>query len=228
MTRAKVGADLLRSIPLFNNVSDAHFANLLAAASLCQFATRTVLFNEGDSASNLYVLLHGAAELYSEQDERRVTIAVIRTVRPLVLYAVLADYSPLSARSLEQSDMVAVPARMVADLFAYDQGFAAAAIAELATECQELVEDLKSQRLRTTMERVAHWMLRSDRRNGETGQFVIPFDKRVLASYLGMAPEHLSRSFSALAAAGVVVQGRSITLTDRVALSEAAGLELPE
>jgi CRP/FNR family transcriptional activator FtrB len=228
MTKVKAGAELLRSIPLFNKVSEANFAELMAAASLRHFPSRTVLFNEGDSASNLYILIRGAVELFSEQGERRVTTAVVRTVRPLVLYAVLADQSPLSARTLEESQILAVPAKLVLNLFARDQGFADAAIAELASECREVVEDLKSQRLRTTTERVAHWMLRCDSRNGATGQFTIPFDKRVLASYLGMAPEHLSRSFSALAAVGVVVEGRSITLTDRVALSEAAGLELPE
>ena len=101
-------------------------------------------------------------------------------------------------------------------------------ILELAGECHELVEDLKNHRLRSTIERVAHWMLRGDRKTGETGQIVIPFDKRVLASYLGMAPEHLSRSFATLASSGVEVHGRSVTLTDRAALSEAAGLDVPD
>ena len=166
----------------------------------------------------------GALELYSEDDERSSTIAIVPAVNTLVLSSILKDQTPLSARILEPTELLAVPVKLFVALLGRDPGFAYAVMQELASECQEIIEDFKSHRLRSTTERVANWMLRYDRKSGSTGRFVIPFDKRVLASYLGMAPEHLSRSFSALASAGVVVDGRRITLTDRAALLAAAGL----
>jgi hypothetical protein len=45
-----------------------------------------------------------------------------------------------------------------------------------------------------------------------------------LASYLDMAPEHLSRNLAALAPAGLVVRGRRVVLTDRPALVARPGL----
>jgi CRP/FNR family transcriptional regulator, transcriptional activator FtrB len=224
----KASAGLIRSIPLFHSISDQSCSDLAAASTLRQFAARTILFNEGASAEKLYIVVRGSAELFSEQDERYCTLAVVPAVKPLALYAVLSERSPLSARILEPSELVAVPIKLVVDLFGKDPAFAAAVMQELASECHELVEDSKSHRLRSTIERVAHWMLRADRKSGDTGHIVIPFDKRVLASYLGMAPEHLSRSFHALTSAGVAVHGRSVTLSDRAALSEAAGMDVPE
>lgn len=224
----KASAELIRSIPLFANASDETCSDLAAVATLRKFAVRTILFNEGSRPDDLYIVVQGSAELFSEHDERHCTLAVVPAVRPLALCAILSDRNPLSARVLEPSELIVVPADLVADLFGRDLEFAKAAMQELASECYEMVEDFKSHRLRSTIERVAHWMLRLDRKSGETGRIIIPFDKRVLASYLGMAPEHLSRSFSALASAGVVVQGRNITLKDRAALSLAAGLSLPE
>jgi len=224
----KPGDALIRLIPLFSDISDQARSELAAAATLRQFAARAVLFNEGSKPDNLYIVLKGSAELFSEHDERYCTLAVVPSVRPLGLGAVLSGHNALSARTLEQSELIAVPANLVIELLDRDAAFAKAVIEQLARDTRELVEDFKNHRLRSTVERVAHWMLRGDRDGGDTGHIVIPFDKRVLASYLGMAPEHLSRSFSALASAGVEVHGRSVTLNDRAALTEAAGMDVPE
>ena len=224
----KPGIELIRSIPLFESISDQSCAEIAAAATLRDVAARTALFAEDTKPDNLYVVVKGSAELFSEHDERYCTLAVVPSVKPLGLGAVLSGHNALSARTLEQSELIAVPANLVMALLDRYPAFAKAVIEQLARESRELVEDFKNHRLRSTVERVAHWMLRGDRDGGDTGHIVSPFDKRVLASYLGMAPEHLSRSFSALASAGVEVHGRSVTLNDRAALSEAAGMDVPE
>ena len=220
--------ELIRSIPLFSDISDQAGSELAAAATLHDVPARTTLFAEDTKPDNLYIVLKGSAELFSEHDERYCTLAVVPSARPLGLGAVLSGHNALSARTLEQSELITVPANLVMELLDRYPAFAKAVIEQLARDTRELVEDFKNHRLRSTVERVAHWMLRGDRDGGDTGHIVIPFDKRVLASYLGMAPEHLSRSFSALASAGVEVHGRSVTLNDRVALSEAAGMDVPE
>ena len=225
MTANNVDAALLRSVHLFGKLSEGHLPRLVAASSLHRVAARTVLFAEGDRLDALYVVVHGAVELYSERVDRRFTVAVVRAMRPLALASVVAGRNPLSARVLEPSELMVVPALLVVELAGRDPAFACVVAHELAVGCHEIIEDFRSHRLRTTTERVAHWMLRCDESSGRTGRFVIPYDKRVLASYLGMAPEHLSRSFSALASAGVVVSGRRIMFTDRAALSAAAGFD---
>ena len=103
--------------------------------------------------------------------------------------------------------------------------FARAIMYELAGELRELIKHFKNQRLRTTVERLAEWMLRSDQDAGGTGHFVIPYGKRVLASHLGMAPENLSRNLASLAPLGVAVRGRHVSLSDRAALAHFARAE---
>jgi CRP/FNR family transcriptional regulator, transcriptional activator FtrB len=223
-----IDADLLRSVHLFASLSEAHLPSVVAAAALRPVPARTVLFAEGDRLDSLHIVVKGAVELYSEHSGRRFTVAVVRALRPLALASIMVEHNPLSARALEPSELVVVPAPLVVELFGRDPAFALAVAHELAGACHELIDDFRSHRLRTTTERVANWMLRCDESTGRTGRFVIPYDKRVLASYLGMAPEHLSRSFSALASAGVVVSGRRIMFSDRAALALAAGIEGPD
>jgi len=224
MTARKIEIDLVRSIPLFARVADEHLASLAAAASLRRTDARALIFAEGGRPGTLYTIIAGAAELFSEHDERRLTIAVVRPVRPLALFSLLADRSPVSARALEPAELLAIPARLVIELAGRDVGLAEAMVREFTHQALDVVEDLKTHRLLTTTERVADWILRQDGSSGGTGTIVIPFDKRILASYLGMAPEQLSRHFATLAAIGVSVDGRSITFTDREALSAVAGV----
>jgi CRP/FNR family transcriptional activator FtrB len=217
-------ADRIRSIDLFKGVSDLHFQRLLRSASVRQVAPRTLLFKEGSRPNTLYSLLDGSVELFSEHRDKRRTIAIIRSARPCVLASIWQDRNPLSARTLAASEVLLVPASLLHDLIETDIGFASVATAELAGECREVVEHLKNYSLRTAPERLAYWMLQFDTDAGGAGQFMIPCDKRTLASYLGMAPEHLSRNLAALAPAGVAVRGRRVVLNDRPALAARAGL----
>jgi CRP/FNR family transcriptional activator FtrB len=224
MALSKSEADRARSIHVFSNVSEACLPSLLKLASMRYFPARTVLFNEGDRATALYSLIHGSVELFSEPNCRRSTIAIIRSAKPFVLTSLADEINPMAARTLGRSELLLVPLKAIHELIDMDPSFTRAIMYELAGELRELIKHLKNQRLRTTVERLAEWMLRSDQDAGGTGHFVIPYGKRVLASHLGMAPENLSRNLASLAPLGVAVRGRHVSLNDRAALAQFARL----
>jgi CRP/FNR family transcriptional activator FtrB len=67
-----------------------------------------------------------------------------------------------------------------------------------------VVKELKNQKLRFSLERLTNWILSQA---GPDNRFELPFDKKLLASRLGMAPEVLSPSFAMLARYQVKVAG---------------------
>ena len=95
-------------------------------------------------------------------------------------------------------------------------------VGELATRYRVLVRELKNHKLRTGVERLANWILRLDREQGEPASFLIGYDKQTLASLLGMTPENLSRNLAALASRGVIIRQREIRVHNREALREFA------
>lgn len=216
----------LRSVDLFSHMSEPHFRKLAHAASLRRIAANTVLFREGERPRVLYTLIDGAVELFSQHHDRRCTVAVLRSIKPCVLTSIMQDRNPTSARTLEESQLLVVPARLIHEMIETDPGFTAAASHELARDCNDVTEDFKMERLTTAIERLASWMLRADAEAGGSGHFSLPYDKRTLASVLGMAPANLSRNLAALAPAGVVVRGRHVTLNNRAALAARSGLGL--
>jgi CRP/FNR family transcriptional regulator, transcriptional activator FtrB len=217
-------AATVRSIHLFKGLSEPSLPVLLKSASIKHFPPRIVLFSEGDRATTLYTLLQRSIELFSEHHDRHSTIAVIRSIRPFVLASITDNISPMSARTLARSDLLLVPLPVIHRLIDTDPAFACAIVRELAGDLRDIIQDFKSHRLRTSIERVAEWMVRSEEAAGRTGSFVIPHDKCTLASYLGMEPESLSRNLASLASVGVSVRGRQISVSNRAALAEIARL----
>jgi CRP/FNR family transcriptional activator FtrB len=66
--------------------------------------------------------------------------------------------------------------------------------------------------------RLANWILVAEARYGSSGRFTMPYDKRTLASRLGMTPENLSRNLAQLAEHGVEVDRSDIVIRSRVDL----------
>ena len=106
--------------------------------------------------------------------------------------------------------------------FAADAAFARAMACELAHAYRGVVKELKNQKLRSSLERLANWLIARNAETGGHNRFELPFEKKILASRLGMAPEVLSRTFSALVPYKVRVQGATIELGDLPELTKLA------
>jgi CRP/FNR family transcriptional regulator, transcriptional activator FtrB len=212
-----------RSLPLFADMQQAHFRSLMSAALLQTIPPQIVLIREGELPDFLHVLVDGAVELFASHADRETTIQVIRPPATFILAPIVLEELPLkSAQTLVKSRVLMIPAGAVRNIFSRDAAFARAVVAELALRYRDLVRAIKAQKLRTGAERLANWILQTDIGKGPTGRVTLPFEKRLLASLLGMTPENLSRSFAALASHGVVREGPTIVIKDRKRLQRLA------
>lgn len=213
----------MRALPLFTGVNPAHVEDMLRASFLQRFPAHVELAREGDPADFLHVIVDGQIEMYSAYRDRETTISVIGPGHSFIVAAVILDRIYLkSARALLPSRVLLIPAEAVRRCFGEDAAFARALALELAGAYRGVVRELKNQKLRSSLERLANWLLAHDSETGATGRFSLPFDKKVLASRLGMAPEVLSRSIAALIPYGVAVTGRAVEIAERGALSRLA------
>ncbi len=212
--------DQIRSTHLFHDVAAEHFSALVQAAFLQRFPAHVQLIAENDKPDFLHIVIEGSVELFSRHDGRETTIMIVRPVATFILAAVIGDLPYLaSGRTLEPSRILMIPAETVRDVFGRDAAFARAVVRELSRAYRGVTKELKNQKLRTSVERLANWILRTQKRTGGRESFSIPFDKRTLASRLGMTPENLSRNLTTLADYGVSVRGREIALKDPKRLS---------
>ncbi len=203
----------VRHLDLFAGMSEQAFDALFEAAYLQRFPQGVQLINEGDPADFLHVVLDGQVEMFATWNGRETAMMVLQPVSTFILAAVLRDAVYLmSARTLEASRILMLPAEKIRSVMMEDSALAQAMIRELATCYRQTIMNLKNQKLRTSAERLANYLLRLHHRQQEE-TVILPFDKRTLASLLGMTPENLSRAFGALRPYGVEVNGRSIRLS---------------
>lgn len=215
--------DLIRSLPLFEKVSDKHFEELVSAAFLQRFPQGVVLIREGDLPDFLHVVIEGSVEMFAEHNNRETALDIMQPVTTFILAAVIRDDVYLkSARTLTPTQILMIPAQAVRDVFDRDAAFARAIVNELAIRYRCVVRSLKNEKLRTSTERLANWILQEEAHQGNNGHIALTIGKRTLASRLGMTPENLSRNLAQLSKYGVTNSGHNFLLENPDALQKFA------
>ena len=204
---------LLKALPLFSEMKEESLATLLDAAFLQQFPTGVLLIHEGDHADFLHVLVEGLVEIFTEQNGVEWGIHLINPVTTFILAAVVSDQPYLnSARTLADSRVLLIPAQRVRDIFDQDVAFARVVARELALAYRSSIKKLKGYMARSSVERLANWILAEARKDKVQGTIVVPFDRGTLASHIGTTRENLSRSLALLTEHGVRIRGREIVI----------------
>jgi CRP/FNR family transcriptional activator FtrB len=215
--------DIVRSIPLFHKMGDDSFNELTATAVLQRFPQHVTLITEGTLPDFLHVVIDGSVEIFCTHDGHETTIDIMRPVAAFILAPVICDDIYLSsARTLAATQCILVPAQPVRDVFNRDSAFSRATAVELAEQYRGVVRALMNKKLRTGTKRLANWILRTDALQGNQRTIELTFEKRTLASSLGMTPENLSRSLARLSRYGVRSSGREIVIEDSFALERFA------
>lgn len=206
-------SERVRGLPMFATLDEHSYAAITGSAFLQRFPANTQLLLEGDPVDFLYVLLDGQVEMSGSWNDKDTVLTILRPVSTFILAAVVLDATALmGARVLERSDILMIPGAALRARMAEDAAFAVAVSKELSGCYRGLVRTIKNQKLRSGVERLANYLLLLHDRTDGDGAVVLPHEKRVLASLLGMAPENLSRAFQTLKGYGVEVRGAEVRL----------------
>lgn len=213
----------IRELHLFENMADEHFLSLMRGAYVQNFPPQIELISEGEPSDFLHIVLSGSIDLFSSWNGRETSMATVRPISTFILAATIRDAPYLmSARTLEKSRVALIPSQDVRAIFDADNAFARAIVAELAQCYRSVIKSQKDLKLRTSLERLANFLLRQQKRSGEGAEFELPFEKRRLASFLGMTPENLSRAIKSLQSYGVTVNGTRVKISDQTDLESFA------
>ncbi|MBR9652544.1 cyclic nucleotide-binding domain-containing protein [Thalassovita aquimarina] len=206
----------IRELHLFSDMADEHFLSLMRGAYVQNFPPQIELITEGDPSDFLHIILSGSVDLFSTWNGRETSMATVRPISTFILAATVKDAPYLmSAQTLEKSRIALIPSQDVRAVFDADGNFARAIVTELAQCYRSVVKVQKDLKLRTSLERLANYLLRKQKNAGGAAEFDLDYEKKRLASVLGMTPENLSRAFKGLQPYGVSVNGARVRIGDQ-------------
>lgn len=219
-------AQILKRIPLFQELSQEQLDYLAAATREKRLHKGEMLFQKGDPSRGFYVVVYGQMKLAfpSPQGNEKV-VEILGPQQSFGEAVMFMDRPyPVFAESLSDCLLLHIARNAVFDLLEKDPSFSRRMLAGLSMRLHSLIRDVESYSLRSSTQRVIGFLLqRADADAEAKGEVEIelPTSKQIIASRLNLTPETLSRIFHDLSAARLIsVHGKNVTVHDLKRLRE--------
>lgn len=215
--------EILSRQPLFRGLSEIELAQISVGCREFRINKNEVLFHKGDQPEGMHVVVMGQMKLAlpSSQGVEKVVhmCGPGATFGEAVVF--LDKPYPVSAQAMTESLVLLVSKRVLLEAMDANTLLSRKMLASLSSRLHELLGDMESCTLRTSMQRVVCFLMQSAPVDATTGfNIVLQSSKQNIASQLNLAPETFSRALGHLSEKGLIqVKGRSITVLDRQQLS---------
>lgn len=228
LARARISAaelELLRQVPLFARLAPADLIAAIGDASARRFARGEVLFLQGEPATRFYVVLDGWVRLYRETVEGQESMIAVFTRGDSFAEAAIFEERafPVNASAVNDARLLVIPAGPFLARLRASNELCFNMMASMSIHLRRLVQQIEHLKLRSSVERVADFLLKLNPGDAEPAVIELPWDKSLVASRLGMQPETFSRSLAKLRRLGVESQRNRIVINDVAALRQLSG-----
>jgi CRP/FNR family transcriptional activator FtrB len=212
---------VLEALPLFRTLSTPSRISLLKNAILLGVAPGTVLFEQGELPNFQHIVVSGSAHLFGRSTEGREVLIEAVEAPDLLIPAAVVTGSPylMQARVPEPSRFLLIHAGAFRAALVSEPELALEVIGSLAGQFRRMVRQIKNLKLRSATQRVGCYILSLSKRQGTPDRAILPYEKNLLASELGITHECFSRALLALRGAGLSVQGKTIAILDAARLT---------
>lgn len=212
-----------QALPLLRQLPEASRERLLASAIQHRVAAGTVLFEQGELPNFQIVVMSGSVQLFGRSIRGREVLVEVVRAPDLIIPAAVVTAAPylMQARVPEPSRFLLIPAALFRETLLQEPLLAYEMIDALARQFRRMVRQVKNLKLRSSVQRVGCYLLTLSKRQGTPAQAVLPYEKNLIASELGITRESFSRALASLEKAGIEVAGQTITIVDAARLAAA-------
>lgn len=221
--------DTIKALPLFAGLDPASLNDILKYARITQHNKGALIFMQGEQASRFYIILEGWVKLFKGNVDGQESILQVLSTGDNLLETVIFNDTPLpvNAQAVDNVKLLSIPASMIREKLKNNHALAVNMLSTVSGRSQALISQFEQLTLKTVTQRVGWFLLKLFLESGDrTKNLKLPYDKSLIAGYLGMKPETFSRTLQTLKEQGIDIERSSIGLPDVFALCDFCDTDL--
>ncbi len=200
--------DFLSGLALFDNLQDQEIESIFSLMKVKNHQKGEIFSIDLDNRPRLYITYDGQFKLTKVNERGDEMILRVVSKGEVISPMHFSHYYDVSAEFVKHTTLFYLSEDKVNELIKSSPLFAKNIINMLAESIQSLMMTAEVWRLKNTKERLG-WFLASVNGNN-LGK--LPISKSLLASYLGMTPESLSRALKKLKDEGISIENKAIKM----------------
>ncbi|MFS8115093.1 Crp/Fnr family transcriptional regulator [Rhizobium jaguaris] len=205
---------------LFAGLGKSAAERLYEKCEILQFKAGEFILREAEEAKAFFSVVDGYVRLLKMDEFGTQTDLTVCEPNDIFAECMLAGgklygYSAQAAGDAVVARFDLEDVRRLADA---DRTIERAVMQLMAEHFLSAMDCIAGDRSQTASQRLANYLLSRCTLQATSQIIELPFQKRLLAGKLGLAPEALSRAFATLRCAGVSVHGKTIRIDDVTAL----------
>lgn len=206
---------MIRGVPLFSELPDAILDRVIAPGLAFRYPRGVVLFEQGEAPSYLHIVLDGEIGLTGERGGEATVVEMLRPGEIFIAAAVLTDKPYLmGAKVLRPARLLLLPGAELRRQLCEMPELTYAMLTSMARYFRLLVREVKDLKLKSSVQRLAAYLLTLAGQGHGRALVRLPHSKSVIAQRIGIRPETLSRHFAVLQDLGVTVHASEVAIKD--------------
>ncbi|QDQ29341.1 Crp/Fnr family transcriptional regulator [Chitinimonas arctica] len=209
----------LKQIPLFYGLSDDELAHIEASAVAKTYPKGTIIINEGDAGSSMFLLMQGRLKVFvSDSNGKEYVLAVLGPGEYVGELSLLDDEPrTASVETEEQSTFLVIQKEDFLALLHNHPGIQFKVLVSLVRRTRQLTEAVKNLALKDVYSRVR--LLFEDLAIEKEGQYFIeePMTQQAIADRVGSSREMVARIMKELVFGGYVrIENRRLIILQKM------------
>lgn len=206
----------IQHLPIFQNLDYSILTKLADHSSLKHYKKYHSFFIHGDSIEYFYIILSGWVKLFRNTlDGQEVLLGLARDGDIIGEVNFDKEKHLFSAQTISEADLLVVPYNILKDIIENNAGLALKIITALNSTINHLELQFEHINTMNAAQRVGCFILKlCDSKHPNNVELALPYDKMLIASYLGMKRETFSRALSDLKSIGITVHGNMLLIED--------------
>lgn len=228
----KIPIEIISKTPLFSGLDEDALQKVCTITVRKEYDKGQIIFSEGDAGNGFYTIVSGRVKIFKVAPEGKEHILhIFGTGEPFGEVPVFTGRPfPATAQAIAVTSLLFFPKAAFVALIHQNPSLAMSMIGVLSMRLREFTVQIENLSLKEVPGRLSSYLLYLSDEQGNPNTVKLTISKSQLASLLGTIPETLSRIFTKMAVAQLImVHGGEIQLLDRSGLDDLAeNGKLPE